>query len=84
MYGMKKVLFFSDFSFVIGGSNKVLLTQANIMQQKGYTVLFVIPDDQNGRHSSVYDLLCKLYGLEIITTKYPVATCMECISILVL
>ncbi len=79
---MKRILYFLDYPFAIGGANKVLITQAYIMMQKGYKVLVVIPNDQNEFHIPEYDQLCKQYGLTVMTAKFPVYTCMESIHIM--
>ncbi len=79
---MKKILYFADFPSVVGGSNKVLLTQAHIMQQKGYEVLVVIPNDANNFHVPEYDQICRSYGLSAVMAKFSIATCMEGINIL--
>ena len=82
-YGnLKKIIYFLDFPFIIGGSNKVLLTQAYIMKQKGYEVKVVIPNDKNGKHSDEYDRICDEYGLQSITSSYSVAICLEEIDII--
>ena len=78
---MKKILYFADFPSVVGGSNKVLLTQAHIMQQKGYEVLVVIPNDANNFHVPEYDQICRSYGLSAVMAKFSIATCMEGINI---
>lgn len=78
----ERILYFMDYPLSIGGANKVLLTQAYIMQQRGYKVLVVIPNDQNGFHAPAYDQICNLYGLESIDAQFSVATCMECIEIM--
>lgn len=79
---MKKILYFLDYPFSIGGANKVLMTQAHIMMQKRYSVLVVIPNDQNDFHVPEYDQICEQYGLTATTAKFPVYTCMESIHIL--
>lgn len=76
-----KILYFLDFPLFVGGSNKILLTQALIMRQKGYQVKVVIPDDKNGVHTIEYDRICENYMLESITANYTVAVCMEEINI---
>lgn len=78
----EKILYFVDFPLNFGGANKVLLTQANIIQQKGYHVLVVIPNDQNGEHVAGYDQICEMYKLRTETAYYTVATCMEQIAII--
>lgn len=79
---MKKILYFADFPSIVGGSNKVLLTQAYIMQQRGCEVFVVIPNDANNFHAPEYDQICKSYGLNAGTAHFPIATCMEGIDIL--
>lgn len=79
---MKKILYFADFPSIVGGSNKVLLTQAHIMHQRGYEVFVVIPNDANNFHVPEYDQICRSYGLSAITARFPIATCMEDINIL--
>ena len=78
----KKIIYFLDFPSDIGGSNKVLLTQAYIMRQRGYQVKVVIPNDKKGEHSEEYDRICSEYALEYLTANYTVATCMEEIDIM--
>lgn len=77
----KKVIYFLDFPFFVGGSNKVLLTQAYIMKQRGMKVIVVIPNDKNGCHAPEYDKICENYGLDILTECYSVSICMESIDI---
>lgn len=77
-----KILYFIDFPGNIGGASKVLLTQAYIMMQRGHQVLVVIPNDLSGSHALEIDQLCKEYGLNTITARYPIATCMEGIDII--
>lgn len=77
----EKVIYFLDFPFFVGGSNKVLLTQAYIMKQRGMQVVVVIPNDKNGCHAREYDKICENYGLDIMTECYSVSTCMENIDI---
>lgn len=76
-----RVLYFLDFPWNIGGSNKVMLTQAFIMKQRGYQVKVIIPDDSEGHHDSVYDDICTFYQLETETKCYSVYTCIETIDI---
>lgn len=75
-----KIAYFLDFPHNVGGSNKVLLTQAYIMRKRGHRVVVVIPDDENG-HALEYDKICKNYKLTAITAKFSISTCMECIDI---
>lgn len=82
MGNLKKITYFLDFPFIVGGSNIVLLTQAHIMKQKGYKVEVVIPNDENGNHSNEYDRICGEYGLQSISACYAVATCLEEIDII--
>lgn len=77
----KKIMYFLDFPFSIGGSNKVLLTQAYIISNKGYDVVIVIPNDICEKHSDEYDKLCKKYNLRTVTAQFPIATCVENINI---
>ena len=70
-----------DFPFSIGGSNKVLLTQAYIMSKKGYKTVVVIPNDENGMHALEYDKICQNYGLRTKTAKYSISVSMEGIDI---
>ena len=79
---IKKIFFFLDFSNVVGGSNKVLLTQAYIMKQRGYQVRMVIPVQEGMKPIEECNEICKRYGLEIIEASYTVATCIENIDIL--
>lgn len=82
MGNFKRIIYFLDFPFIIGGSNKVLLTQAYIMKQKGYEVKVVIPNDENGKHSDEYDSICDVYGLQSTTASFAIATCLEEIDII--
>lgn len=77
-----KILYFLDFPYNIGGSNKVLIIQAHIMQQKGCEVLVVVPDDENGCHSEAYGVLLRQYNLNYISAQYTIATHMFEINIL--
>lgn len=77
-----KILYFLDFPWIIGGANKVLMAQAHIMQQRGCEVLVVVPDDENGCHSGVYDILLQQYTLNHISTQYTIATHMFEINIM--
>lgn len=79
---LKDIIYFLDFANVVGGSNKVLLTQAYIMKQRGYRVRMVIPDQEGKEPLCELCALCKWYGLETVTARYTVATCMEDIDIL--
>ena len=76
-----KIVYFLDFPYDVGGSNKVLLTQAYIMSKRGHKTLIVIPNYE-GRHSSKYDKLCNKYGLDTTTAEFSVTSCMEGIDIL--
>lgn len=78
---LQRIMYFMDFPTNIGGANKVLMTQANIMQQKGYQTLVVIPNDENGHHILEFDEICKEYNLKTKTGQYTVATCIEEIDI---
>ncbi len=77
----RKILYFLDFPCWVGGSNKVLLTQAYIMSQRGYDTAVVIPSDEKGNHASEFDEICKNYGLRTIEADFPVTVCMEGIDI---
>ena len=79
---MIRILYFVDFPLSIGGANKVLITQAYIMQQRGCRVLVVIPNNMDGDHASGYEQLCEEYDLNVTTARYPIATCMEEIDII--
>lgn len=78
----EKIVYFLDFPFCIGGSNKVLLTQAYIMSKKGYKVVVVIPNDENEMHALEYDKICQNYGLRTKTAKYSISVSMEGIDII--
>lgn len=82
MSRLKNIIYFLDFANAVGGSNKVLLTQAYIMKHRGYGVRMVIPY-QEGKEplEEIYEI-CKRYGLETVKAHYTVATCMENIDIL--
>lgn len=79
---IERILYFMDFPCSFGGAGKILLTQAHIMQQRGYQVRVVLPNDLNGKHVQEFDQLCKEYDLKVITARYPIATCMEQIDII--
>ena len=76
-----KIIYFLDFPLSIGGAGKVLMTQANIMQQRGHDVLVVVPNDMNGNHLKVYDILLQQYALKCISATYTVAINMYEINI---
>ncbi len=76
-----KIAYFLDSPHFIGGSNKVLLTQAYIMRNRGHKVIVIIPEDING-HASEYDKICQIYELDTITSNFTVTTCMEGIDIM--
>lgn len=78
----KRILYFLDFPFNIGGSSKVLLTQAFIMKQKGFQVKVVIPNDDNGHYAPAYDQLCNQKGLLSTTSHYHIYTTVEDINIM--
>lgn len=78
---IKKIVYFLDFPYGTGGSSRVLLTQAGIMNKLGYSTVIVIPDNEKGMHISLYDELCATFNLEIQTASYPISTCMEGIDI---
>ena len=59
-----KIIYFLDYPFFVGGSNKVLLTQAFIMQQRANSVRVVIPNDAECHHAKEYDKICRDYGLQ--------------------
>lgn len=82
MKAQRKIVYFLDFPHSVGGSNKVLLTQAYIMRRRGYQVTIVIPNDENGIHAPEYDRICKKFELDIVTSKFDCAVCMEDIDIL--
>lgn len=82
MVNIKKIIYFLDFSDYIGGSSKVLLTQAYIMKQKGYQVKVVIPSRERMSLIEECDEICRKYNLEVLNACYTVSTCMENINIL--
>lgn len=77
-----KIIYFLDYPFFVGGSNKVLLTQAFIMQQRANSVRVVIPNDAECHHAKEYDKICRDYGLQTMEAYYPVSTCMEEVDIM--
>ncbi len=77
-----RIIYFLDFPNNIGGSNKVLLTQAYIMKKQGHTVSVVIPKDEKGRHASGYDVICQQYGIDAREAYYTITTCIEGVDIL--
>ncbi len=82
MNGIKKIVYFLDFSNIIGGSNKVLLTQAYIMKQRGYQIKMVIPEQDGEPPIKECNEICKRYGLETMYASYTISVCMENIDIL--
>lgn len=82
MSGLKNIIYFLDFANVVGGSNKVLLTQAYIMKHRGYRVRMVIPCQEGEEPLEEIYEICNRYGLETVKAHYTVATCMENIDIL--
>lgn len=81
MYQCRNIIYFLDFPSGIGGASKVLLTQAHIMKQRGYSVKVVIPVNEKGLYAEEYDKICLDYGLEKVSLYYHVAVCMENIDI---
>lgn len=82
MNDIKKIVYFLDFSDYIGGSNKVLLTQAYIMKQRGYQVKMVIPRQEDRVPIEECNEICRRYGLETLCVNYSISVCMENIDIL--
>lgn len=78
----RKIIYFLDFPYGVGGSNKVMITQAYIMSMRGYKAVIIIPNDENGTHSPVYDEICDNYGLHTITAQYTVSASLESIDIM--
>ena len=77
-----KIAYFLDFPGCIGGASKVLLTQAYIMNKRGWEVVVVIPNDENGKHAPEFDEISKSYSIKLVTLGYSVATSLEGIEIL--
>ena len=78
----KKIIYFLDFVNCLGGSNKVLLTQAYIMKQRGYQVKMVIPVQDWRQPIEECNEVCRRYGLEILRASYSISICLENIDIL--
>lgn len=82
MGDIKKIVYFLDFLDCLGGSNKVLLTQAYIMKKKGYHVKMVIPACEGEAPVDECCATWEKYGLEVLYAKYTISACMENINIL--
>lgn len=82
MDDIKKATYFLDFSDCLGGSNKVLLTQAYIMKQRGYHVKMVIPAREGEAPVDDCNEVWKKYDLETMYANYTISACMENIDIL--
>lgn len=80
MADIKKIMYFLDFAYFLGGSNRVLLTQAYIMKRKGYEVKVVKPIQED--YAEECNEICRKYNLEILNARYTISTCMENIDIL--
>lgn len=80
MGDIKKIMYFLDFAYFVGGSNKVLLTQAYIMKQRGYHVKVVKPIQED--YAEECNEICRKYDLDILSARYTISTCMENIDIL--
>lgn len=78
----KKIVYFLDFPYGTGGSSRVLLTQACIMNRRGYDTVVVMPNDKEGMHIPLYDEICDNCNLPVLTAVYHVSTCMEGIDIM--
>lgn len=79
---IKKIIYFLDFPFFVGGASKVLLTQAYIMKRRGFQVKVVIPNNKQGKHEKEYDKICTNYGLETMSETYSVFANLETVDIL--
>lgn len=77
-----KLLYFLAHPDLIGGANKVMLTQAYIMRMHGNQVRVVIQDDDENKHIPEYEKICSIYELEYVSAQFPIATCIENIDIL--
>lgn len=75
-----RILFFLAHPHEVGGADKVLLKQADIMQRQGNDVLVVIPEGEYG-HNIFFDRICDDFSLTSVTCRYSVATCAENINI---
>lgn len=80
MGNIKKIMYFLDFACFLGGSNKVLLTQAYIMKQRGYQVKVIKPIQED--YAEECNEICRKYDLDILSAHYTISTCMENIDIL--
>ena len=78
----KKIVYFLDFSDNIGGSSKVLLTQAYIMSQRGYQVKMVLPIQEGKEPLKECIEICRSYELVLAYAHYMPDVCMENIDIL--
>lgn len=78
----KKLVYFLDFADGVGGSSKVLLTQAYIMRQRGHQVKMVLPVQEYKMPVKECIEICKRYELELGYARYTSYTCMENIDIL--
>lgn len=78
----KKLVYFLDFADGVGGSSKVLLTQAYIMRQRGHRVKMVLPVQEHKVPIKECIEICKKYELECVYARYIPYTCMENIDIL--
>lgn len=79
---MRKIVYFLDFSDNVGGSSKVLLTQAYIMKQRGYQVKLIIPVQEGKLPIKECIEICKRYELAFVYAYYTADICMENIDIL--
>lgn len=77
-----KIVYFLDFSDNVGGSSKVLLTQAYIMKQRGHQVKLVLPVQGDKPPIRECVEICRRYELEPVCAHYIPAVSMENIDIL--
>lgn len=77
-----KILYFLAHPEGIGGANKVLMTQALIMKERGNDIRVVIQDDIQHHHCADFDVFLNDHNIDFVSLYYPIATCMEEIDIL--
>ncbi|MCR5235798.1 MAG: glycosyltransferase [Lachnospiraceae bacterium] len=77
-----RVLYFLAHPQGIGGASKQLMLQAGCIKELKNEVLVVIPDDNEGKHASSFEVFCRALGLDYVSLYYSFATCIEEIDII--
>ena len=77
-----KIMYFLAHPWTVSGAINTLLSQASIIQEKGYEIRVILQDDENGEHIPEYDKLCERYELKTESMIFSIATCLEEVNII--